>query len=166
MSVTVFGPRRAHYSTAGPAFQCRWGRLSASAAESGFEEVEEELSRRGLAHAYRHPPNTEYRALGADTERGSASWQGHLEPLARGAVRALADRGNGIGEGWADCRMDTLQTDDSQGDSRAGSSGDLDCSDFTTQEEAQGVLDEDSSDPNGFNGEPENGVARQGLHDR
>jgi len=41
MSVAVFGPRRAHYSTASPAFQCRRGRLSAPGAESGSEELEE-----------------------------------------------------------------------------------------------------------------------------
>jgi hypothetical protein len=50
--------------------------------------------------------------------------------------------------------MDTLQTDDSQGDSRAGSSGDLDCSNFTTQEEAQGVLDEVPQIPTGSTENP------------
>src|SRR5688572_8584806 len=49
----------------------------------------------------------------------------------------LADRGNGIREGSTDCRMVILQTDGSQGDSQAGSSGDLDCSDFATQEEPE-----------------------------
>ena len=77
----------------------------------------------------------------------------------------LGDRGNGIDEGSRDCRMVTLQTDGSRGDGRAGSSEDLDRSDFATQEEAQGVLDDDPADPNGLDGEPENGVAREGLPD-
>lgn len=62
--------------------------------------------------------------------------------------------------------MLTLQTDGSRGDSRAGSSEDLDRSDFATREQAQGVLDDDPADPNGLGGEPENGVTREGLPDR
>ena len=62
--------------------------------------------------------------------------------------------------------MVTLQTDGSRGDSWAGSSEDLNRSDFATQEEAQGVLDDDPADPNGLDEEPENGVACKGPPDR
>ena len=78
----------------------------------------------------------------------------------------LADRGNGIREGSTDCRMVTLQTDGSQGDSQAGSSGDLDCSDFATQEEPHVVIDDDPAHPNGPDGEPEDGLACESLPDR
>ena len=59
--------------------------------------------------------------------------------------------------------MVTLQTDGSRGDSRTGSPEDLDRSDFATGEEAQVILDDDRADPNGLDGEPENGLGREGL---
>jgi len=43
-----------------------------------------------------------------------------------------------------------------------GSTGDLDCKDFATQEEAQAVLNEDSSDPNGLDADND-GVACEAL---
>jgi hypothetical protein len=65
-----------------------------------------------------------------------------------------------------DCRMVSLQTDGGQGDSQAGSSGDLDCSDFATQEEVHGVYGDDPADPNGLDEEPEDGVVCESPPDR
>jgi hypothetical protein len=47
-------------------------------------------------------------------------------------------------------------------DEEPAPSGDLDCADFATQEEAQAVLDGDPSDPNGLDGEGD-GVACESL---
>ncbi len=48
-----------------------------------------------------------------------------------------------------------------QGD--PGSGRDLDCSDFSSQEEAQDVLESDPSDPHDLDGSPEDGVACESL---
>lgn len=51
---------------------------------------------------------------------------------------------------------------DDPGAAGVTASGDLDCKDFATQEEAQAVLDADSSDPNGLDGDGD-GVACESL---
>lgn len=43
------------------------------------------------------------------------------------------------------------------------SGGDLDCSDFATQADAQAEFDKDPSDPNGLDGSPEDSVACESL---
>lgn len=49
--------------------------------------------------------------------------------------------------------------------SASAQSGDLNCPDFATQPEAQAVLDQDPSDPNGLDGAPRDGVACESLPD-
>lgn len=78
----------------------------------------------------------------------------------------LADSGHGSREGSTDCRMVTLQTYGGQGDSQTGSSGDPDCSDFATQEEAHGVIDDDPAAPKGPDGELDAGVAHGSMPKR
>lgn len=121
-------------------------------------EVCQQLLRRGLAQAYPYPPDTKYRVRFARAQKEARQAGRGIWGFSHEERCELADRGNGIGEGSRDCRMVIFQTDGSRGDSRAGSSEDLDRSDFATQEEAQGVLDDDPADPNGLDGEPENGV--------
>ena len=129
-------------------------------------EVCQQLFRRGLVQAYPYPPSTKYRVRFARAQKEARQAGRGIWGLSREERCELADRGNGIGEGSRDCRIVTFQTDGSRGDSRAGSSEDLDHSDFATQEEAQGILDAAPADPNGLDEEPENGVAHEGLPDR
>ena len=148
----------------------QYGRLLAYATprtgQLGGKMLEEELLRRGLAQAYPYPPNTKYRARFARAQKEAQQAGRGIWGLSQSEECELADRGNGIGEGSTDCRRVTLQTDGGRGDSQDGSSGDLDCWDFATQEEAQGVLDEDPADPNGLDAEPEDGVACESLPNR
>jgi hypothetical protein len=66
--------------------------------------------------------------------------------LSQGGLCQQKDRGNGIG-GGCDAGRGAREPPSPSGPSDA-SGGDLDCSDFSTQEEAQAVLDQDPSDPN------------------
>jgi hypothetical protein len=70
-------------------------------------------------------------------------------------VGTLRDRDNGIG-GGCDAGSEKAQEPPSpSGPSDGGGGGDLDCSDFSRQKDAQEVLDRDRSDPNGLDVEGE-----------
>ena len=68
--------------------------------------------------------------------------------ISEGQFCQQTDRGNGIGGGCDAGSKKAEQPPSSSGPLVARRGGDLDCSDFSTQEEAQAVLDQDPSDPN------------------
>jgi micrococcal nuclease len=125
----------------------------------------------GLAQVATFPPNTEYvdrfQTIQADTRAAGIGIWG----LSQAQQCQLADRGNGIGEGTPGCtgapqpssqsapqqqsQQQSAPQQQTPAPAPSGTSGggDLDCSDFSTQQEAQAVLDADPSDPNGLDGE-------------
>ena len=112
-----------------------------------FNEV---LVSEGYAQAYPYEPNTEYEGtFAAAQEEAKGSGIG-IWGLTLDEQCLLANHGNGIGEGSPGC-------DESSASPPATppptSSGDLDCSDFGSQAEAQAALDADPSDPNGLDAE-------------
>jgi len=112
-----------------------------------FNEV---LVRGGYAQVATFPPNVKYveRFLAAQREaraEGAGLWG-----LPDNKLCQLADRGNGIGGG---CAAESTPTA-----TPSLSSNDRDCSDFASQPEAQEVLEDDPSDPNGLDGDSD-GVA-------
>ena len=117
-----------------------------------------QLLREGLAQVATFPPNTEYvdrfENIQADARAAGLGIWG----LSQSEQCQLADRDNGIGEGTPGCTGAT-EPDESEPTGEPAptpthsAGGDLDCSDFATQGEAQSVLDADPSDPNGLDGE-------------
>jgi hypothetical protein len=82
-------------------------------------------------------------------ERASKKLRGRRGRRIGGCGDSLRDRGNGIG-GECDAGRGALEPPSPSGLSDGGGGGDLDCSDFSTQEDAQEILDRDRSDPNGL----------------
>ena len=144
-----------------------------------FNEV---LVEEGLAQAYPYEPNTRYEArFAAAQERARSAGLG-IWGLTNAQQCELADRGNGIGEGTSGCAGAPASASSSASASASSSAsasasaesdggapvpgaagGDLDCSDFATQAEAQAEYDSDPSDPNGLDGAPQDGVACESL---
>jgi micrococcal nuclease len=135
----------------------RYGRLLAYVYPSDDEMFNETLLEEGYAQVATFPPNVKYvnRFLAAQEEARTAG-QG-LWGLSAEELDAQTDRGNGIGGG--ECTGDANPSQ--SGSKQKGkappspaksspSSGDLDCSDFGTQEQAQQTLEGDPSDPNGL----------------
>ena len=133
----------------------RYGRLLAYVykEEDMFNET---LLDEGYAQVATFPPNVKYvdRFLAAQEEARTAGrglWGLSDEELA-----AQTDRGNGVGgDGCTDETASSQPAPKQKGKAassttKSSSSGDLDCSDFGTQEQAQQILDADSSDPNGL----------------
>jgi len=131
----------------------------------------------GYAQVATFPPNVKYTERFLASQREARSADRGLWGLSRKQLCQLADRGNGIGEGSAGCvapasasastsvsaSPSASATASSAPTPSAPSGGDLDCSDFATQAEAQAVYDQDPSDPNGLDGSPEDGVACESL---
>ena len=131
----------------------------------------------GYAQVATFPPNVKYTERFLASQREARSADRGLWGLSRNQFCQLADRGNGIGEGSAGCvapasasastsvsaSPSASATASSAPTPSAPSGGDLDCSDFATQAEAQAVYDQDPSDPNGLDGSPEDGVACESL---
>jgi hypothetical protein len=117
-----------------------------------FSEV---LLREGYAQVATFPPNVKYveRFRKAQREANRGLWG-----LFEGQLCRQTDRGNGIGDGCdASCGAQEPPSPSGPSDARRG--GDLDCADFSTQEEAQAILDQDPSDPNRLDGSDQDGVA-------
>jgi hypothetical protein len=68
--------------------------------------------------------------------------------LSEGQLCQQTDRGNGIGGGYDAGSGSEHERPSPSRPSDGGGEGDLDCADFSTQEEAQEVLAQDPSDPN------------------
>jgi nuclease-like protein len=109
----------------------------------GGEMFNEELVEEGYAQAYPYPPNTKYEDRFAEAQEearagGLGIWGLSLEQQCQ-----LADHGNDLGEGYVGCKAVSEPAP-------APPSGDLDCSDFSSQLEAQETLANDPTDPNGL----------------
>jgi micrococcal nuclease len=125
----------------------QYGRLLAYVYPAGGEMFNVDLVEEGYAQAYPYPPNTRYEdrfAAAQDEARdaGLGIWG-----LSESQQCKLADRGNGIGEGTPGCIVEASPDPDP---TPIQSGGDLDCSDFASQLQAQEALDDDLSDPNGL----------------
>jgi len=128
----------------------------------------------GYAQVATFPPNVKYTERFLASQKEARRADRGLWGLSKNQLCQLADRGNGIGEGSVGC-VDSASASSSASASASASSsatassaptpsgGDLDCSDFITQAEAQAVYDQDPSDPNGLDGSPEDGKACESL---
>ncbi|CAN5725359.1 hypothetical protein BH20ACT11_BH20ACT11_12910 [soil metagenome] len=153
-----------------------YGRALAYVWTSGNAMFNSQLLRRGLAQVATFPPNTEYVSQFESIQRQARAENRGIWSLPQAQQCQLADRGNGIGEGTSGCTgaaepvpqesqepspASPSPTQEPAQESSpspapapsASSGGDLDCSDFSTQQEAQATLDADPSDPNGLDGE-------------
>lgn len=145
-----------------------YGRALAYVWTSGNAMFNSQLLRRGLAQVATFPPNTEYVSQFESIQRQARAENRGIWSLTLGEQCQLADRGNGIGEGTPGCTgasqpapqptgepAPQQQSPQQQAPAAPAPSGggDLDCSDFATQREAQTTLDADPSDPNGLDGE-------------
>ena len=135
----------------------RYDRLLAYVYPSDGTMFNETLLEEGYAQVATFPPNVRYvdRFLAAQEEArtaGNGIWGLSSEELA-----AQTYRSNGIG--GSGCLQEIIQSQDTEedGEDDAKSSptpsvpsfcGDLDCSDFASQAEAQEALNDDPSDPN------------------
>ncbi len=116
-----------------------------------FNEV---LLREGYAQVATFPPNVKYTERFLDAQREARAEGAGLWGLSDNKLCQLADRGNGIGGG---CAAESTPTA-----TPSPSFQDRDCADFDSQAEAQEVLDDDPSDPNGLDGDYD-GVACEDL---
>lgn len=133
-----------------------YGRVLAYAWTSGNAMFNSQLLRRGLAQVATFPPNTEYVSQFESIQRQARAENRGIWSLTLTQQCQLADRGNGLGEGIPGCTGASQPAPQPTGEPAPAptpSGGDLDCSDFATQREAQATLDADPSDPNGLDGE-------------
>jgi micrococcal nuclease len=153
----------------------------------GEEMFNEVLLEEGYAQAYPYEPNTRYEERFAEAQEDARVAGLGIWGLSHAQQCELADRGNGIGEGTPGCEGASASSSasaspsasssasptagpgggggdvNSGGGAPAPSGGDVDCSDFATQAEAQQVYDADPSDPNDLDGSPQDGVACESL---
>jgi micrococcal nuclease len=99
------------------------------------------------------PPNEKYVERFLAAQREARAEDAGLWGLSHSQQCKLADRGNGIGEGTRGCGSPAPREQ-----APVPSFRDRDCSDFNSQTEAQEVLEDDPSDPNGLDGDSD-GVA-------
>src|SRR5918995_964996 len=135
----------------------RYNRLLAYVYPSDEEMFNETLLEEGYAQVATFPPNVKYvdRFLQAQEEARAAGrglWALPFDQLAQ-----QNDRGNGIGGAGCDEEARPSKSAPSpkpkpnpKPERKTRSSADLDCSDFSTQEQAQQALEADPSDPNGL----------------
>jgi micrococcal nuclease len=114
----------------------------------------ETLLREGYAQVATFPPNVRYVDRFLAAQRQARAEGAGLWGLPESNLCQLADRGNGIGGG---CVAESTPTA-----SASPSFSDRDCADFGSQAEAQEVLEDDPSDPNGLDGDYD-GVACEEL---
>ncbi len=125
----------------------QYGRLLAYVYPVGESMFNVDLVEEGYAQAYPYPPNTKYEdRFAAAQDEARAAGLG-IWGLSERQQCKLADRGNGIGEGTPGCVFEAPPEPDP---TPIPSGGDLDCSDFASQLQAQETLDDDPSDPNGL----------------
>ncbi len=120
----------------------------------------ETLVREGYAQVATFPPNVRYTDRFAAAQREARAAGRGLWGLPAGQLCQQTDRGNGFGGG---CAAEPIPETPTEPAPAPSFSGDLDCSDFATQEEAQAVYDQNPSDPNGLDGAPEDGEACESL---
>src|SRR5918994_6277826 len=137
----------------------RYNRLLAYVYPSDEEMFNETLLEEGYAQVATFPPNVKYveRFLQAQEEARAAGrglWALPFDQLAQ-----QTDQGNGIGGAGCDEEATPSKSAPSpkpkpnpNPERKTRSSADLDCPDFSTQEQAQQVLAADPSDPNDLDG--------------
>lgn len=135
-----------------------YGRALAYVWVSGGGMFNAQLLEEGLAQVATFPPNTKYVERFETIQAEARSAGLGIWGLSQTEQCDLADRGNGIGEVSPGCTSDSQPIPETS----PSSSGDLDCSDFATQQEAQSVLNADPSDPNGLDAEGD-GIACESL---
>jgi micrococcal nuclease len=108
------------------------------------------------------PPNVKYVERLQEAQRKAREANRGLWGLSEGQLCQQTDRGNGIG-GGCDAGRGAEEPPSPSGPSDARRGGDLDCSDFSTQEEAQAILDQDHGDPNRLDGSDRDGMACESL---
>ena len=123
-----------------------------------------ELLKNGYAQVYTVPPNAKYEDRFKAAQKKAQGDDLGIWALTKDQQCKLANHGNGIGEGSPECETQRRPASKAppapkaKPASPAPSGADLDCADFTTQAEAQAVLDADPSDPNGLDADDE-GIA-------
>jgi micrococcal nuclease len=140
----------------------RYGRLLAYMWLPDRRMFNEVLLEEGYAQVATFPPNVKYVERFEKAQREAREAGRGLWGLPVGQRCQQTDRGNGIGGGCA-ANGDTQESPSVSRPFDAGGGGDLDCSDFSTQEEAQAVLDRDPSDPNRLDGTDNDGIACESL---
>ena len=145
----------------------QYGRLLAYVYLPDGSMFNETLVRQGYAQVATFPPNVRYtdRFLAAQEQarlEGAGLWG-----LPPGQLCQLADRGNGIGGGCATAAPQPAPQQApapaSEGIPPLPADGDYNCSDFATQAQAQQVYNQDTSDPHGLDGSPQDGMACESL---
>jgi micrococcal nuclease len=118
----------------------RYGRLLAYVYPSGEEMFNETLLREGYAQVATFPPNVKYVDRFLAAQQGARSIGAGLWGLSPEALAAQTDRGNGIG-GRGCLRKEAAQPKAQPKQAPAApAGGDVDCSDFSSWEEAQSYL--------------------------
>jgi Staphylococcal nuclease homologue len=125
-----------------------------------FNEV---LLREDNAQVATFPPNVKYVERLCKAQREAREANRGLWGFSEGQLCQQMDRDNGIGGGCAAGWGSEQEWPSPSGPSDARRGGDLDCSDFSTQEEAQRILDRDPSDSNRLDGSAQDGVACESL---
>jgi micrococcal nuclease len=120
-----------------------------------FNEV---LVREGYAQVAPFPPYVKYTDRFLAAQRQAKAEGVGLWGLSRSQQCELANKGNGIGEGSPGCGRQAAAREQAP----TPSFHDRDCADFDSQAEAQEVLEDDPSDPNGLDGDYD-GVACEDL---
>jgi micrococcal nuclease len=139
----------------------RYGRLLAYVWLPDGRMFNEVLLKEGFAQVATFPPNVKYVERFEEAQRKAREEGRGLWGLSEGQLCQQTDRGNGIGGGCA--ANGSAQEPPSPSRPSDAGGGDLDCSDFSTQEEAQAVLDRDPSDPNRIDGTDNDGIACESL---
>jgi endonuclease YncB( thermonuclease family) len=118
--------------------------------------INEVLLKEGYAQVATFPTNVKYVERFQEAQRKAREANRGLWGFSEALLCQQTDRGNGIG-GGCDTGRGAQEPSSPSGPSDGGGGGDLNCSDFSTQKEAQRVLDRDPSDPNRLDGTDQEG---------
>jgi hypothetical protein len=129
---------------------------------SGGRMFNEALLMEGYAQVATFPPNVKYGERLQEAQRKTREANRGLWGLSKGQLCQQTDRGNGIG-GGCDAGRGAQEPHSPSGPLDASGGGGLDCSDFSTQDEAQEVLDQAPSDRNRLEGADQDGVVCESL---
>jgi micrococcal nuclease len=138
-----------------------YGRLLAYVYLPNGEMFNETLVEEGYAQVATFPPNVKYTDRFIEAQREARAANRGLWGLSAAEQCQQTDRGNGIGGG---CSGSESESSPASPSASAGAAQDnnLDCASFETHEEAQRVLEQDSSDPHYLDGD-DDGVACEEL---
>jgi micrococcal nuclease len=126
----------------------QYGRVLAYVYPLGEDMFNEDLLELGYAQVYTVSPNDKYEDRFEAAQEEAMDDDIGIWALSHREQCKLADRGNGIGEGTPGC--DRQQPAPKPAAAAPPTFRDRDCSDFDSRAEAQEVLNDDPSDPNGL----------------